>query len=1015
MIVIWGFILANIILTLSPANSLYGKNLRELTIDFRNPPMDCRPYTYWWWPGSAVTREEITWELEQMHEKGLGGVLITSAAYGVYEKGNIEYLSDEYLDMVKHAIHTAKSLNMKVYLNFSLGWAYGGSWLAQEDRSKSLVPAWTDLQGPTVFSGDLPLFKKAADRRGEIRVQDIPDINKLVAVVAGKIVDGKIDQSSVIDLTAKVKKNTLTWQVPEGNWRLMVFWLKYTGQRNAAKDVDFGRDHWTLDHFNKAAVKRYLNYIGGKFYQAFGDAFGKTLEALHCDSFELANLPNGIYWSDGLMEEFRQFKGYDLTKYLPAIWWDAGEITPKTRYDVSEFLHHVGIEAFYKPLLSWCKKHNVKASIQPIGFPSDVLETAGLADLPEMEITPGEKDAVPWFDTRIGPKKYIASGAHLYGRNIVDVEAYTYIHWELYRATLEELKIAGDDFLRSGANHFINHGYSYSPERYPAPSREIPFAARITPTNIWWKYYPLLSGYVARCSYLLRQGEFAPDIGIYSPLANQWTLNVLNARKWTREFYWGDLGKLLIANGYDFDLLNDDALQHFARIEDGKIKIRNLQYKILILPNIKALPLPTLKFIQKYVREGGVVIALERVPDSSVGLADYARKDEQVRNIVGEMFKEPVGDNGTGPMKYGKGQTYYIKLVINRQNVLDWRSSALDPFVNTLRDHLPPDFGIDFAREGLRENTGLTFIHRKLEDKDIYFVTNIQNMTSDIPVTFRIKEKTPWKWNPYDGKVSQVFQYREKENGIEIPIRLAPYESAFFIFEKDQDKDHVIQSNFYDISRISKDEIEALAIENGNYHVTLKRTDRQITRAVKITDIPSPYVVSGDWKLTLKGQDFARIDTTLTDLSSWTETPRTRHFSGTGRYEISFELPEAYIAKDKRLLLDLGQVGNVGEVELNDVNAATVWMRGQTLDITDAAKSGWNHLVVLVTNTLINRVSGFKEPPPVPEELVPHYGSGTTRFSSAFRGPIGFKPLPASGLMGPVKISALKKINIPVD
>ncbi|NOY59041.1 MAG: hypothetical protein GXO75_08925, partial [Calditrichaeota bacterium] len=114
-----GFILANTILTLSPANTLYGKNLRGLETNFRNPPMDCRPYTYWWWPGSAVTRKEITWELEQMHEKGLGGVLITSAAYSVYEKGNIKYLSDEYLDMVKHAIQTAKSLNMKVYLNFS--------------------------------------------------------------------------------------------------------------------------------------------------------------------------------------------------------------------------------------------------------------------------------------------------------------------------------------------------------------------------------------------------------------------------------------------------------------------------------------------------------------------------------------------------------------------------------------------------------------------------------------------------------------------------------------------------------------------------------------------------------------------------------------------------------------------------------------------------------------------------------------------------------------------------------
>ena len=129
-----------------------------------------------------------------------------------------------------------------------------------------------------------------------------------------------------------------------------------------------------------------------------------------------------------------------------------------------------------------------------LGFPTDVIQSAGLAPLPMMEITPGEKDIVPWFDTRIGPKKYIASGAHLYGRNVVAVEAYTYIHWELYRATLEELKIASDGFFRSGANRFINHGYSYSPERDVTPSRSIPFAARISHNNCWWELLSITCG-----------------------------------------------------------------------------------------------------------------------------------------------------------------------------------------------------------------------------------------------------------------------------------------------------------------------------------------------------------------------------------------------------------------------------------------------------------------------------------------------------------------------------------------
>ena len=82
------------------------------------------------------------------------------------------------------------------------------------------------------------------------------------------------------------------------------------------------------------------------------------------------------------------------------------------------------------------------------------------------------------------------------------------MHWEPYRATLEELKIAGDMFLLAGANKFVNSGFIASPERDIAPSRGFYAAIHISPDNVWWPYYHFLSDYVARCCYLLRQGEF---------------------------------------------------------------------------------------------------------------------------------------------------------------------------------------------------------------------------------------------------------------------------------------------------------------------------------------------------------------------------------------------------------------------------------------------------------------------------------------------------------------------------
>ena len=39
----------------------------------------------------------------------------------------------------------------------------------------------------------------------------------------------------------------------------------------------------------------------------------------------------------------------------------------------------------------------------------------------------------------------------------------------------------------------------------------------------------------------------------------------------------------------------------------------------------------------------------------------------------------------------------------------------------------------------------------------------------------------------------------------------------------------------------------------------------------------------------------------------------------------------------------------------------------------------------------------------------------TSEYSSGFRGPIGFKPLPVSGLMGLFKIEQLKKVEMAVN
>ena len=1005
---------------LSIGSIIYGQVPAGIVTDtvesgFKNPPTDCWPHTRWWWPGNPVSKEEITYELDQMRSHGIRGVeQITMGP--VFEKGNIPYLSDEFMEMLKHTVKEAKRLGMEVSLNFGgPGWIIGGAWVKEEEKSKDMVPTFTDLTGNQTYTGNLPDHMIKTKRSWEHFTPNLDGEETLLAVIAGKLDrDGTIIEKSLVNLTSNVSGKKIDWKVPEGEWRLMAFWLKKNGISNA------------VDHFSKEAMTNYCNYLGNKFYAALGDEFGKTVESLFVDSFELANLSSGINWSTGLLEEFRKDKGYDLTPFLPAIWWNVGDISPKIRYDVNDFLHKTGLNVFFKTFLGWCDAHHIQGRIQAYGFNTDNIEASGMTHIPEMEITAGEKDAADWFDTRIGPKQYVSSGAHIYGRKVVSAEVYTFIHWERYRATLEELKIASDGYLLAGATKFYNHGFTFSPERFVSPSRSIGFAAYIHPQNVWWNYYPKLAEYIARCSYLLRQGDFAPDIALYSPLANQWAINVLNPRKWTREFDWGELGNLLISNGYNYDLINDDALQNLAKIEDGKLQIRNMEYKVLILPNVETIPLKTLQFIEKYVEQGGIVIALERIPEKSTGLADYQKSDEKVKELSENLFNKlktgqvkvdnPYGFSGPGIVEgivmnpYGKGGTYQLKDVIDRQIWWDKRSSTLDPFLETIRKHIAPDFGIDFAFEGLRKNDGLTFIHRKLGDKDIYFISNIQDRPSAIPVTFRVHNRMVRKWNPYTGEITQIYSFCEVKDGIKVPLNLAPYESLFLEFSPGEPEAFVEKTNFYEVSEAGKMGLKALALQNGSYYATLKSGNQEKKITSEVLGIPAPLLISGNWNMELKGDNFPLLTKKMVSLSSWIDDQPTRNFSGTGRYEITFKLPAEYVQKELKLFLDLGKVGNIAEVHLNDQLLGTTWMRSQKLEATGVVKAGENKLVVLVTNTLINRISAMKEPPPVPQNLVSRFGSGAV--STETPREFGFKPLPPSGLIGPVQIIPVKEVDI---
>ncbi|WNH10705.1 glycosyl hydrolase [Thalassobellus suaedae] len=82
-----------------------------------------KPWTRWWWMGSAVDSVNIKQNLIDLQKVGIGGVEI-APIYGVKgEEANfIDYLSPKWMSMLSYTTKIADSLGMQVDLTLGTGW-----------------------------------------------------------------------------------------------------------------------------------------------------------------------------------------------------------------------------------------------------------------------------------------------------------------------------------------------------------------------------------------------------------------------------------------------------------------------------------------------------------------------------------------------------------------------------------------------------------------------------------------------------------------------------------------------------------------------------------------------------------------------------------------------------------------------------------------------------------------------------------------------------------------------------
>ena len=717
-----------------------------------------------------------------------------------------------------------------------------------------------------------------------------PDTTPLLEDVPAEPGEEDTRAAEVLDLTDKLDRDgTLHWDAPAGAWRVFRFGCTI-GNHSHVSTCSEGWEGFSLDVLDAGAFQRYWDAVVEPLIADAGPLAGKALKYLHTDSWEVEPLN----WTPMMREEFQKRRGYDMLPWLPVL---AGRIV-ESRAASNRFLHDfrktlgdLAIDNHYRPFRDGAHKHGLlihPESGGPHAVPIDAQRCLGFDDAPMSEFW-----AWSWRH-RIGDAnrffvKQPASAAHTYGRRLVLAEGFTTIgpHWQ--ETLWDNLKPSFDHALCEGLNLLVWHAFVCSPEAQGIPGLQYFAGTHLNPNVTWWTKSAPFFSYINRCQAMLQRGLFVADAAYYYgdhvPNFAQHKLT--------------DPARVL--PGYDYDVITEETLLERASVKDGRIVLPDgMSYRVLVLPDHKAISLPVLRKVKELVASGATVVGPK--PVEATGLKDAAKNDDEVKKITAALWD--------------KGRVIAGKTA---------REALLAAGVK-------PDFDCGDA--------GLNYIHRRDGNTDIYFVANRTNVAVNATCAFRVAGKAPELWDAVSGERRSAAAYTEADGRTSLPLEFAPCGSWFVVFRAPASGHPATAKN----NTLKLEVVQDLAAPWTAHFPPGWSASERDAREMNRSDT-RPIV-------------FDRL-TSWTEHSN----PGIKFYSGTASYTKIFDAPRS-TPHARRLFLDLGDLRELAEVRLNGRSLGIVWTPPFRVKITGALKPTGNVLQVEVINFWPNRIIGDASLPP---------------------------------------------------
>lgn len=630
------------------------------------PTRESKPGTRWWWLGSAVDKSNLEWNLKELSAHGIGAVEITPI-YGVQgnEKNNIDFLSDQWMEMLRFTQDQGKRKGIEVDMATGTGWPFGGPFVPlKESACKVLLlektidsdGVWNTING---YKGVHPESKNTTVVDLSLSEKDKKNafLDKVILYSNGKTVDvtSYVKDGKIFNPLSLTNSNEV---------KLIAVFIKYGVMR--VKRAAPGGDGLVIDHFNKKAVRNYLKHIE----EAFERTNTPYPHTFFNDSYEVAEAT----WTPLMFEEFAKRRGYKLEDHLPELIaqstinsksLDSNTISTIKTIDSSnkvlanyrETLSDLLLENFTKQWTAWAHSHGAITRNQAHGSPANLIDCYAAVDIPEIEGFGLSNFGIKGLredpgntrknDSDFSMLKYAPSAAHVTGKPYTSSETFTWLT-EHFRTSLSQLKPDIDLMFCAGVNHMFFHGTCYSPKDVDWPGWKFYASIDMSPTNSIWRDAPYFMQYVERCQSFLQWGQPDNDFLVLLPVRDMWKKNT---GKLLMQFSIHEMSKLapefietildIDRAGFDCDYISERLLLGVSYVNGMLVTSAGTRYKGLIIPNKGKIDERIAKHIESLKMQGAHIFY-----NTDKNELQKAALPEQIRTQCGMKTIRRKNDNG---------------------------------------------------------------------------------------------------------------------------------------------------------------------------------------------------------------------------------------------------------------------------------------------------------------------------------------------------------------------------------